>query len=317
MVTIEDVEAAAARLAGQANRTPVLTSRTLDARTGAEVFLKAENFQRVGAFKFRGAYNAIAQLSGDRLAAGVCTHSSGNHAQAVALAARLLGTKATILMPADAPESKVDAVLGYGAEVRRFDRYTEDRFALCEKLAADNGYALIPPFDHPHVIAGQGTATLEFLAECPDLDALITPMGGGGLMAGAATVASARRPGLELIGVEPEAGDDQKQSLEAGKLISVPVPKTVADGLALPSPGVLNFEINRKHVRRIVTVTDEQILDAMRFLFERTKIVVEPSGAAAVAALLAEQVRLPGKRVGVLLSGGNVAADRFAALLRS
>ncbi|WAL65576.1 threo-3-hydroxy-L-aspartate ammonia-lyase [Amycolatopsis cynarae] len=314
-VTLDDVRAAALRLTGQAHRTPVLTSRTLDERAGAEVFLKCENFQRIGAFKFRGAYNALSQLSPEQLARGVCAYSSGNHAQAVALAASLLGSKATILMPIDAPESKVEAVRGYGADIRRFDRYTEDRAALAADLAEQHGFAIVPPYDHPAVIAGQGTAALEFVDETGRLDAMLVPMGGGGLMAGSAIATTSLFPDTAMIGVEPAAGDDHQRSFAAGERVDIGVPQTIADGLAAPTPGELTFEINRRLVGEVATVTDDEIRDAMRFLFDRMKIVVEPSGAVGVAALLAGKVRLPGRRIGVLLSGGNIATERFCLLL--
>ncbi|GAA5158080.1 MULTISPECIES: pyridoxal-phosphate dependent enzyme [Amycolatopsis] len=314
-MNLDDIRAAATRLAGIAHRTPVLTSRTLDDRVGARVLLKCENFQRVGAFKFRGAYHTLSRLSPEQLGRGVCAYSSGNHAQAVALSAALLGTKATIFMPEDAPTSKVDAVLGYGAEVRRFDRYRDDRAALAGEYAGERGMAIIPPYEHPDVMAGQGTAALELLEDAGELDVLIAPMGGGGLMAGSATAATALRPGIKVIGVEPEEGDDYRQSLAAGKRVRIDVPRTIADGIATSEPGEQTFEINRKLVSEITTVTDEEIVEAMRFLFDRLKIVVEPSGAVGVATLLTGKVRAAGKRVGVIISGGNVSAERFAALL--
>ncbi|TNC27296.1 pyridoxal-phosphate dependent enzyme [Amycolatopsis alkalitolerans] len=315
-VNIEDIRAAAGRLAGQAHRTPIHTSRTLDARTGAQgVLLKCENFQRMGAFKFRGAYHALSRLSGAQLALGVCAYSSGNHAQAVALAAAILGTKATILMPEDAPESKVDAVLGYGAEVRRFDRYTADRSTLAAELAAQHGYSIIPPYEHPDVMAGQGTAALELIEDAAAVDVLVAPMGGGGLMAGTAVAATSLLPDVELVGVEPAAGDDHQRSFAEGRRVRIEVPRTIADGLAVNEPGEQTFAINQRLVSHVVTVTDDEIRDAMRFLFDRMKLVVEPSGATVVAALLTEKVRVTGKRVGAIISGGNVSADRFRELL--
>jgi threonine dehydratase len=313
-VNLDDIRAAAQRLAGQAHRTPILTSRTLDQRVGAQVLLKCENFQRMGAFKFRGAFHALSRLSVEQLARGVCAYSSGNHAQAIALAASLLGTKATILMPEDAPESKVEAVLGYGADVRRFNRYTEDRTALAADLAAQQGFVIIPPYDHPDIMAGQGTATLEFLEEAGTVDTLVVPMGGGGLMAGSAVAATALHPGIAIIGVEPVDGDDHRRSLAAGERVSVEVPRTIADGLAVNTPGELTFAVNRRLVSEVATVTDDEIRDAMRFLFDRMKIVVEPSGAVGIAALLTGKIQRPG-RIGVLISGGNVSADRFRSLL--
>ena len=312
-VTLDDVRAAAGRLEGVAHRTPVFTSRTLDERAGAKVFLKAENLQRGGAFKFRGAYNAIAVLPEERRRRGVAAFSSGNHAQAVALAASLLGTRAVILMPTDAPATKLDATRGYGGEVVTYDRFAEDREALGAALAEERGLALIPPFDHPDVVAGQGTTALELLEDVPDLDTLVTPVGGAGLLAGCATAARGLDEGIRVVGVEPEAGDDVRRSLAAGERVTIDVPRTIADGLQTTAPGVVTFPIVQRLVDEIVTVSDEELLDAMRFLFERLKLVVEPSGAAGVAAVLAG--RTDGRRIGVVLSGGNVGADRFAELL--
>ncbi|MER5225553.1 threo-3-hydroxy-L-aspartate ammonia-lyase [Streptomyces flaveus] len=316
-VTLDDVRDAAAQIKGVAHRTPVLRSRTLDARVGAQVFLKCENFQRIGAFKFRGAYNTASRLSPEQLAKGIAAYSSGNHAQAVALAARELGTTAVILMPEDTPRSKVDATTGYGAEIVTYDRYTGNREAIGEALAADRGLALIPPYEHPHVIAGQGTAALELIEETGELDALVTPVGGGGLMAGSATAAKGLHSGIRMIGIEPEAGDDTKRSLEAGRRVSIPVPRTIADGQAADIPGELTFSVNQRLVDDIFLVTDDEIRDAMRFAFERLKIIVEPSGATGLAALLAGRVeRLP-SRVGVIISGGNIDVKRFAELCGS
>jgi threonine dehydratase len=314
-VTLDDVRDAAARLQGVAHRTPVLRSRTLDALVGAEVFLKCENLQRVGAFKFRGAYNAASRLTPEQLVRGIAAYSSGNHAQAVALAARELGTTAVIVMPEDAPRSKRAATEGYGAEIVTYDRYTGDREAVAGALATERGLALIPPYEHPHVMAGQGTAALELLEETGELGALLTPVGGGGLMAGSATAAKGLHPGIRMVGVEPEAGDDTRRSLEAGRRISIPVPKTIADGQALHIPGELTFSVNRRLVDEIALVSDDEIRDAMRFAFERLKIVVEPSGATPLAALLSGRVRSLPERVGVIVSGGNVDAERFARLL--
>jgi len=315
LIELADVQAAAARLDGIAHRTPVVTSRTLDGVTGAAVFLKAECFQRGGAFKFRGAYNKISSLPDDVRARGVLAFSSGNHAQAVAIAASLLGTRATILMPEDAPAAKLDATRGYGAEVVTYDRWSEDRDELGARLAEERSVELVKPYDDLLVMAGQGTTALELLDEVPELDVLVTPVGGGGLIAGCATAAKTLRPGIRVVGVEPEAGDDTARSLAAGERIDLGIPRTIADGLGAPTPGALTFEVNRELVDGVVTVSDAEIVDAMTFLFDRLKLVVEPSGAVGVAALLAG--RVPGGRVGIVLSGGNVGAARFAELVRS
>ncbi|MCK7627185.1 pyridoxal-phosphate dependent enzyme [Streptomyces sp. RS10V-4] len=314
-VTLDDVRDAARLLAGAAHRTPVLRSRTLDARTGTRAFLKCENFQRAGAFKFRGAYHALSRLTPEQRARGVVAYSSGNHAQAVALAARELATSAVIVMPEDAPRAKREATAGYGAEIVTYDRYTEDRAALGARIAADRGLALIPPYDHPHIIAGQGTTALELLEETGPLDALLVPVGGGGLIAGAATAATALAPGIRVIGVEPEAGDDTRRSLAAGHRITIPVPRTVADGQAVDAPGELTFPINQRLVDSVVLVTDDEIRAAMAFAFERLKIVTEPSGASALAALLAGRLDPVPARTGVIVSGGNIGLDRFREIL--
>jgi threonine dehydratase len=317
VIGIEDVQAAAARLEGVANRTPVLRSRTLDELAGTEVHLKAEVFQRGGAFKFRGAYNRISRLFPEELRRGVAAYSSGNHAQAVALAARLCGTSAVIVMPRDAPPEKVEATRGYGAEAVAYDRYREDREEIGRRLAQERRLTLVPPYDDPVVMAGQGTAALELIDEAPDLDALVVPVSGGGLIAGSATGAKALRPAIRVIGVEPETGDDTKRSLEAGRRVEIDVPRTIADGLQCHVPGELTFEVNRRLVDEVVTVTDREIVEAMRLLFERLKVVVEPSGAVGVAALLARRVPGVGRRAGVILSGGNIGARRFAELVGS
>jgi threo-3-hydroxy-L-aspartate ammonia-lyase len=315
VITLDDVRAAAARLDGVANRTPVLTSRTLDEIVGACVYVKAECFQRGGAFKFRGAYNKVASLDADERARGVLAYSSGNHAQAVAIAARLLGTTATIVMPEDAPPAKLEATRGYGAEIVLYDRWSDSREEIGSRLAQERGAALVRPYDDPLVMAGQGTTALELLGDVPDLDVLVTPVGGGGLIAGCATAATALRPGIDVVGVEPEAGDDTRRSLEAGERVNVGVPTTIADGLQSAEPGELTFEVNRALLADVVTVSDDEILDAMAFLFDRMKLVTEPSGAVAIAALLTGRVAAPGKRIGVVISGGNVGVARFAALL--
>jgi threonine dehydratase len=315
-LSLTDVRAAADRLAGVAHRTPVLTSRTLDERVGAQVFLKAENFQRIGAFKFRGAYNAVSRLTPEQLRYGVVAYSSGNHAQAVALAARIAGTKAVILMPEDAPPTKLAATRGYGAEVVMYDRYTQDRAALAKELATERGLTLIPPYDHYDVMAGQGTVALELIEEVGHLGALLVPVGGGGLMAGCATAATLLSPGIRMIGVEPAAGDDHARSLAAGERVEIAVPRTIADGQAISTPGELTFAVNRRLMDSCELVADDEIVAAMAFAFERLKIVLEPSGASALAALLAGRIRGLPERVGVVLSGGNVGLERFLELLR-
>jgi len=315
VIELGDVQAAAERLRGVATRTPVLTSRTLDAAVGASVHVKAECFQRGGAFKFRGAYNKISSLSPAELERGVLAYSSGNHAQAVAIAARLLGASATIVMPEDAPRAKLDATRGYGAEIVTYDRFAESREELGARLAAERGATLVRPYDDPLVMGGQGTTALELLDEVPDLELLVVPVSGGGLIAGCATAAKALARGIRVVGVEPEAGDDTRRSLAAGKRVHIDVPRTIADGLQSPEPGELTFEVNRRLVDEVVTVTDGQIVDAMAFLFDRMKLVAEPSGAIGVAALLSGRLEAPAARVGVVLSGGNVGVARFVELL--
>ncbi|HEY2653807.1 MAG TPA: pyridoxal-phosphate dependent enzyme [Solirubrobacteraceae bacterium] len=317
-VGIEDVRQAAERIAGVAHRTPVITSRTVDQRTGVAVVLKAELFQRTGSFKFRGAYNRIASLSPQERQHGVLAFSSGNHAQAVALAASLLGAPATIVMPRDAPELKLAATLGYGAEVVTYDRYSEDREQIARALAEERGLTLVPPFDDPLVIAGQGTAALELVADAGPLDVLLVPVSGGGLIAGSAVSVKALNPDARVIGVEPDAGDDYRRSLAAGARIAIDVPVTIADALQVTTPGELTFAINRQLLHRIVTVSDDELVEAMRFAFERLKLVIEPGGAAGLAGLLTGKVDVAGAtRVGVILSGGNVDPQRFGQLLAS
>jgi threonine dehydratase len=310
VIELADVQAAARRLDGFAHRTPVFTSRTLDRLAGAQVFLKPENLQRGGAFKFRGAYNKIASLERP---AGVAAFSSGNHAQAVAIAAGLVGMPAVILMPEDAPAAKLEATRGYGAEVVTYDRWTQDREQLGRALALKRGLELVPPYDDPLVMAGQGTAALELMEDAGELDVLVVPVGGGGLVAGCATAAKGLRPRTRVVGVEPEAGDDTRRSLAAGERIAIDVPRTIADGLQAAVPGALTFEVVRRRVDGIVTVGDGELVEAMRFAFDRLKLVLEPSGAAALAALLAGRVEAAG-RVGAVLSGGNVGVERFREL---
>jgi threonine dehydratase len=315
VIELGDVQVAAQRLHGIAYHTPVLTSRTLDGLAGASVYVKAECFQRGGAFKFRGAYNKIASLSEDERARGVLAYSSGNHAQAVAIAARLLGTSATIVMPEDAPDAKLEATRGYGAEIVLYDRFAENREEIGAGLADERGLALVKPYDDALVMAGQGTVALELLVEVPELDLLVTPVGGGGLIAGCATVAKTLHPAIRVAGVEPERGNDTAQSLATGKRVNVGVPRTIADGLQAAEPGELTFDVNRELVDEVVTVSDAEIVDAMTFLFDRMKLVVEPSGAVGIAALL--NGRLRGNAVGVVISGGNVGVQRFAELVGS
>ncbi|MBU6258520.1 MAG: threo-3-hydroxy-L-aspartate ammonia-lyase [Burkholderiales bacterium] len=322
-IAYADVEAAAARLRGVVHRTPVLRSREADARCGAQVHFKCENFQRMGAFKFRGAYNALAQFTPEQRRAGVISYSSGNHAQAIALAARLLGLPSLIVMPQDAPAAKVAATRGYqagcaGSEVRLYDRYTEDREALGARLAAERGMTLIPPYDHPHVMAGQGTAAAELIEQTASegpLDLLLVCVGGGGLIAGCAVAAHHLTPGLRVIGVEPEAGNDTQQSLARGEIVHIDTPRTIADGAQTQHSGRLTFPVIQRLVESIVTVSDAELAATMAFFAERMKIVVEPTGCLAAAALLHGAVAAPGLRVGVIVSGGNVDLARYAALL--
>lgn len=319
MIGIDDVRAAAARLDGVAHRTPIVTSRTLDGLVGARVFLKAENLQRVGAFKFRGAYNALASLPEEQRRAGVFAFSSGNHAQAVALSARLLGVPATILMPEDAPPVKLAATEGYGAEVVRYDRYETDREALGRELAAERGLTLVPPYDDAAVIAGQGTATLELLEHAigvaGGLDTVVTPIGGGGLLAGATVVASALAPDADVVGVEPAVRTVARDALAAGHPVTAAIPRTIADGQQTPAIGHLPLAVFRAAGTRVVGVDDAALVRAMRWMFERTKLVLEPSGAAALAAVMEGAIDVAGRRVGVVLSGGNVDVTRFARLM--
>jgi len=319
-IQFSDIEAAAGRLAGVAHKTPVLTSRTANARTGAELFFKAENQQRIGAFKFRGGYNALSQFTDDQRRAGVITFSSGNHAQAIALSARLLGIPSVIVMPNDAPAAKLAATREYqagqrGSEIVIYDRYSEDREAIGRRLAEERGLTLIPPYDHPHVMAGQGTAALELVDEVGTLDKLVVCVGGGGLISGCAVAAKHRLPGIEVIGVEPEAGNDTQRSLAAGQRVQIDVPLTIADGAQTRSPGKLTFPVVQTLVSRIATVSDGQLITTMRFFAERMKQVVEPTGCLAAAAALEGAIDLRGQRVGVIVSGGNVDLARLAGFL--
>lgn len=309
------VQRAAARLQGIATRTPVMTSRTADEATGARLFFKCENLQRMGAFKFRGAYNAIASLPDGVRQRGVIAFSSGNHAQGMALAGQLLGVPVTILMPLDAPEAKIAATRGYGAEVILFDRYSQDREALGRQIAGERDLSLIPPFDHPEVIAGQGTAAMELIEETGPLDLLLVCLGGGGLVSGCALAAHALSPGIRVIGVEPEAGNDAQQSLRAGHIVKIAVPKTIADGAQTAALGHYTFPLIQRDVADIVTVSDAELIETMRFFAERMKLVVEPTGCLAAAAALTAKVPVRGLRVGVIISGGNTDLASFCRLL--
>jgi threonine ammonia-lyase medium form len=305
-VTFTDVQAAAARLHGQAHRTPIITSETFDQIAGCRAYFKCENLQRAGAFKFRGAYNALSLLAPEQRQRGVVAFSSGNHAQGLALAARMLGIPATVVMPSDAPAIKVEATRGYGAEIVPYNRLAGDREAIARQLASERGLTVIPPFDHPHIIAGQGTAAMELFEDMPDLDFLITPVGGGGLISGCATAAKAMQPNVRVIGVETEPANDAWQSLRTGKRVAIPVPDTIADGIRTTSLGLITFKIMQRLVEDIVLVTDADVIETMRFMLIRMKLLAEPTGAVSVAALVARQVRgVEGKRVGVIVSGGN------------
>ncbi len=314
-ITFSDVEAASARLQGVAHRTPVATSRTANEITGAKLFFKCENLQRMGAFKFRGAFNALAQFSPAQRIKGAIAFSSGNHAQAIALSARLLGMPALIVMPHDAPPLKIAATRGYGAEVVLYDRYTQDREALGRQLATERGMTLIPPYDHPQVMAGQGTAALELLEDVGALDVLLVCVGGGGLISGCAVAARHLAPDCRVIGVEPEAGNDVQMSLRKGEIVHIDVPKTIADGAQTQHTGKLTFPVIQALVGDVLTVSDTQLVRTMRFFMERMKLVVEPTGCLAAAAALEGVVPLRGKRVGVIVSGGNIDAARYAQLL--
>ena len=309
--TYDDVMAAAARLEGHAHRTPVLRSSTADTRWGAQFFFKCENFQRMGAFKFRGAFNALSRFSPDQRRAGVIAFSSGNHAQAVALSARLLSMPAVIMMPLDAPPAKMAATRGYGAEVITYDRFTQDREALTRGVAAARGMTLIPPYDHPDVLAGQGTAAKELFEDVGELDYLFVCLGGGGLLSGSALSARALSPRCKVIGVEPEAGDDGQQSFRSGAIVHIATPKTIADGAQTQHLGEYTFGIIRRDVDDVLTVSDAQLISAMRFFAERMKMVVEPTGCLGFAAACGGSLPLAGQRVGVIVSGGNVDLMRF------
>ena len=319
--TYDDLAAAAHRLHGIAHRTPVLRSSTADELLGAQLFFKCENLQRTGAFKFRGAFNTLAQFTDEQRERGVLAFSAGNHAQAIALSARLLDMPAVIVMPEDAPASKMAATRGYGAQVVTYNRYTEDREAISRQLAMERGMTLVPPFDHPHVIAGQGTAAKELFEEVPDLDYLFVCVGGGGLLAGTLLAAQALAPQCRVLGVEPESGNDGQQSLRAGHIVRIPTPHTIADGAQTQALGELTFPIIREHAEDLISVSDAQLVESMRFFAERMKIVVEPTGALAYAGAHAYSgvdeggKLLHGERVGILISGGNVDMARYARFL--
>ncbi len=314
-VTYDDVVAASERIAGIAHRTPVLTSATANERTGAELHFKCENLQRMGEFKFRGAYNAIVQFAPEQRAGGVIAYSSGNHAQAIALAAKILGVEATIVMPYDAPATKLEATKGYGAEVVLYDRYREDREEIGRTLAAEKGAALIPPYDHPDVIAGQGTVAKELFDDTGALDLLVVPLGGGGLLSGCALTSHALSPGCRVIGVEPEAGDDGQRSFRSGEIVHIETPNTIADGAQTLHLGNITFPLIRELVDDIVTVSDAELVETMAFFASRMKLVVEPTGSLAAAAVLGGRTEVAGKRVGVVVSGGNIDLEQFAALV--
>jgi threonine dehydratase len=315
MLEFADIQAAAHRIRGVAHRTPVLTSRTLDAMLGCSVFMKAENLQRMGAFKFRGGYNSVNALSDTQRARGVVAFSSGNHAQAVALAAQLHGCQATIVMPHDTPILKLAATRGYGAEVILYDRYKEDRAAIATALVQEREATLIPPFDYLPVMAGQGTAALELIEDTGTLDALIVCAGGGGFLSGCSVAAKHLLPQIEVFGAEPARGNDMQQSLRAGNIVSIDVPRTICDGQQTQAVGKHPFEVIQALVKDVLTATDPQVVDAMRFVFERMKLVLEPSGACALAALMNHREQFKGQRVGITLSGGNIGLDRFVALV--
>lgn len=310
-----DVASAAERIADYANKTPVMTSRTVNDEFGAEVFFKCENFQRMGAFKFRGAMNALRQFTPEQRAAGVVTFSSGNHAQAIALSAKLLGIPATIIMPHDAPAAKVAATKGYGGNVVIYDRYTEDREKIGRDLAEKQGLTLIPPYDHPHVIAGQGTATKELIEEVGQLDVLFVCLGGGGLLSGSALAARHLSPDCIIYGVEPAAGNDGQRSFRSGKIVHIDTPKTIADGAQTQHLGNITFPIIQQNVNDILTVSDDELVASMKFIAERMKIVVEPTGCLGFAAARARKAELRGKKIGIIISGGNVDISRYSAFL--
>ena len=313
-ITLGDIRAAAERIKGIAHPTPVFTSRTFDKQVGAQVFFKCENFQRGGAFKVRGATNFIRSIPKDQLSRGVVTYSSGNHAQGVAIAASVIGIKATIVMPSDAPKSKIEATRGYGAEVVTYDRLTGNREAIGRRISEETGATIVPPYDHPWTIAGQGTTALELLEEVPDLDALVVCIGGGGLMSGCSTAAKALRPGIRIFGVEPEDGNDTYLSFRAGSRVEIPMPQTIADGLRAQKPGAITFPIIQKNVEEIALVRDSEIREMMKFFLTRMKMVVEPSGAVPATAVLCGKMPKGLGKIGAIVSGGNVDLEFLKTL---
>ncbi len=316
-ITFADVRSAAGRLRGVVNRTPVMTSRTFNVLVRREVFFKCENFQRGGAFKFRGAFNRLSQLSDEEKRRGVVAFSSGNHAQGVALAAKLLDVPAAIVMPDDAPPVKLAATRGYGAEVIVYDRLKASREEIATRLSKERRMTLVPPFNDPYIIAGQGTAALELLEDVPDLDALVSPIGGGGLISGCAIAAKGLRPQIALYGVEAEGADDAKQSLQRGEIVHIPPPTTIADGIRTQSVGTLTFPIMRELLSDIVLVNDEEIIDALRFVLPRMKLIVEPTGAVPIAAVMQNRIPSSAKRIGIIVSGGNIAMELLSSIFGS
>ncbi len=316
-ISFDDVQSAAHILAGVVNRTPVLTSHTVNRLTGYQVYFKCENLQRIGAFKFRGAYNALSRLSPAEKAQGVITHSSGNHAQGIALAAKLLGIAATIVMPTDAPQAKLNATRGYGAEIVLYDRQVQERAEVSSRLARERNLVFVHPFDHPHIMAGQGTAALELLQDVPDLDVLVIPVGGGGLLSGCATAAKAIKPNIQIYGVETETSNDWQQSFQCNERVKISPPDTIADGMRTQQPGALTYPVVRKLVNKILLVSDAQVIETLKLLLFRMKILAEPTGAVAPAAVLQKMVGPPGSKVGVIISGGNMDGALLADLLNS
>ncbi len=316
-ISFDDVQSAAQILAGVVNRTPVLTSRTVNRLTGYQVYFKCENLQRIGAFKFRGAYNALSRLSPAEKAQGVITHSSGNHAQGIALAAKLLGIAATIVMPTDAPQAKLNATRSYGAEIVLYDRQVQERAEVSSRLARERNLVFVHPFDHPHIMAGQGTAALELLQDVPGLDVLVIPVGGGGLLSGCATAAKAIKPNIQIYGVETETSNDWQQSFQCNERVKISPPDTIADGMRTQQPGALTYPVVRKLVNKILLVSDAQVIETLKFLLFRMKILAEPTGAVAPAAVLQKMAGPPGSKVGVIISGGNMDGALLADLLNS